>query len=424
MFISITKLQYKPKSFFHCRLPLKQFRHYLLGRPFKILIDHAPLQWLSAQKMEGLLARWALAIQEYELTIHYRRGHENGNADALSRKIYPDVQSAAATSQTFTLTQNLRQQQLSDPIIQQLHTALSQTPHAHVLPQGSRWRKPPLSRYRQLWPQLLLNDGIVCRQYAPIPQLPSVTVPLIPVSQQLTLLKQYHDVPSAGHLGFEKTANKLRQVGYWVGMLQDIDKYCQECTVCQRTKPPTPTKAPLTSVPIGRPWEMIAVDILEVPVSQYNNRYLLVIQDYMTKWAEAIPIPNQTAARITTELVKVFSRYGIPDILHSDQGRNFESTILSQTLEASGVSKSRTTVYHLAGDGLVERFNRSLLQMLRAYVQQHNDWKKYHPFMLYAYRTAVHSSTGVSPFELMFGRCAHKPPLPTTRSYDVTSYQD
>ena len=104
---------------------------------------------------------------------------------------------------------------------------------------------------------------------------------------------------------------------------------------------------------------MVGVDILEVPVSQYNNRYLLVIrQDYMTKWAEAIPIPNQTAARITAELIKVFSRYGIPDILHSDQGRNFESTILLQTLEAFGVTKSYTTAYHPAGDGLVERFNR------------------------------------------------------------------
>ena len=145
----------------------------------------------------------------------------------------------------FILTQTLHQQQLSDPIIQQLHTALSQAPHAHVPPQGSGWHKLPLSlsHYRQLWPQLLINDGIVCRQYAPIPQLPSVTVPLIPASQQLTLLKQYHDVPSAGYLGFEKTARKLRQVGYWVGMLQDIDKYCQECTVCQHTKPPTPTKA-------------------------------------------------------------------------------------------------------------------------------------------------------------------------------------
>ena len=403
---------------------LKQFRHYLLGRPFKILTDHAPLQWLSAQKMEGLLARWVLAIQEYEFTIHYRSGHENGNADALSRRTYPDTHLVAATSQAPILTQTLRQQQLTDPVIQQLHTAILQHPHKRVPPPDSKWRQPPLSRYKQLWPQLFISDGIVCRKYAPTPHLPAVTVPIIPTSQRLTLLKEHHDNPSAGHLGFEKTATKMRQVGYWVGMLQDIDRYCRECSVCQRTKPPSPTKAPLTNVPIGKPWEMVAVDILEVPVSQHNNRYLLVIQDYMTKWAEAIPIPNQTAARITAELIKVFSRYGIPDILHSDQGRNFESTILLQTLEAFGVTKSHTTAYHPAGDGLVERFNRSLLQMLRAYVQQHNDWEKYLPLVLYAYRSATHSSTGVSPFELMFGRCALKPPLHTNTAHDVTSYQD
>ena len=84
----------------------------------------------------------------------------------------------------------------------------------------------------------------------------------------------------------------------------------------------------------------------------------------MTKLAEPIPIPNQTAACITTELIRVFSHYGIPNILHSDQGRNFESTILLETLNAFGVTKSHTTAYHPSGDGLVERLNRSLLQML------------------------------------------------------------
>ena len=206
-------------------------------------------------------------------------------------------------------------------------------------------------------------------------------------------------------------------------MLQDIEKYCRECTICQRTKPPAPSHAPLTTVPIGRPREMVAVDILEVPVSQHNNCYLLVIQDYMTKWAEAIPIPNQTAERITKELIKVFSHYGIPNILHLDQGRNFESTILHQTLDAFGITKSCTTAYHPAGDGLVEHFNRSLLQMLCAYVLHQSDWEQYLPLVLYAYHTAVHTSTGVSPFELMFGRSAHKPPLSSKVAHDVTSYQ-
>ena len=143
---------------------------------------------------------------------------------------------------------------------------------------------------------------------------------------------------------------------------------------------------------------MVAVDILQVPVSQHNNHYLLVIQNYMTKWAEAIPIPNQTAEQITKELIKVFSRSGIPDVLHSDQGKHFESTILCHTLDAFGVTKSHTTAYHPAGDGLVEHFNRS---MLRAYVLNNTDWEQYLPLVLYAYSTAICISTGVSPFELI-----------------------
>ena len=90
--------------------------------------------------MEGLLAQWALAIQEYEFTIHYRRGHENGNADALSRKVYPYTQSIAATSQIPVLAESLHEQQLTDPVIQELHSALAQTSSDHVLPQGPKWR--------------------------------------------------------------------------------------------------------------------------------------------------------------------------------------------------------------------------------------------------------------------------------------------
>ena len=78
---------------------------------------------------------------------------------------------------------------------------------------------------------------------------------------------------------------------------------------------------------------------------------------------------------------------------------NFESTILAGTISAFGVKKSRTTAYHPQGDGMVERFNCSLLQLLRAYVDKENDWEKYLPLVLYAYRSAIHSSTGFSPFQ-------------------------
>ena len=88
-------------------------------------------------------------------------------------------------------------------------------------------------------------------------------------------------------------------------MFQTIDSYCRQCTVCQTSKPPAPQKVALNSIPIGRPRQMVAVDILQVFVSCHNNHYLLGLQDYFTKWPEVIPMPNQTAARITDELVQM-----------------------------------------------------------------------------------------------------------------------
>ena len=167
---------------------------------------------------------------------------------------------------------------------------------------------------------------------------------------------------------------------------------------------------------------MIAADILDVPLSSKNNCYLLVVQDYYTKWAEAIPLQDQKAVTITNELIKVFSRLGIPEILHSDQGRNFESTVLAQTLNAFGLTKSRTTAYHSECDGMVERFNRTLLQLLRSYVDTEENWEQYLPLVLYAYRTSVHFSTGISPFMMMYGRQPKHSGLSNPTAFNAKSY--
>ena len=125
-----------------------------------------------------------------------------------------------------------------------------------------------------------LKDGLICRRYTPGPTAEPVTVPLIPTSLRISLLHQHYAAPQAGHLGPDKTAGRIRQVGYWVGMLRDIEQYCQACSTCQASKPPAPSKIALTNIPSGRPWKMVAVDILQLPVSCHNNKYLLVIQDY------------------------------------------------------------------------------------------------------------------------------------------------
>ena len=102
------------------------------------------------------------------------------------------------------------------------------------------------------------NNGIVCRQYTPEPHSDQLIVPIIPKADQHKVLHQCHDVPKAGHVGSDKTAMKVRQLGYWVEMLHDINQYCSEYVTCQSSKPPATQKVPLINIPIGKPWEMVA----------------------------------------------------------------------------------------------------------------------------------------------------------------------
>ena len=195
-------------------------------------------------------------------------------------------------------------------------------------PTDGKWRKQPLCHYAQLWSQLLLLDGIVWHCYCPGPDSELITVPVLPSTLQQAALHQDHNAPGAGHQGQEKTLQQLRLDAYWVDMAHDVNEHCQNCTLCQQAKLTSPPKVPLVSLPVGRPWEMLAMDVLEVPISTCGNRYLLVVQDYFTKWAEAFPMPDQTAKRITDILIGLCAAMGLPRIIHSDQGCNFESAIL------------------------------------------------------------------------------------------------
>lgn len=176
---------------------------------------------------------------------------------------------------------------------------------------------------------------------------------------------------------------------------------------------PTPRRhAPLGTVRAGSPMQICAVDIMgPLPKSKNGNRYILVLGDYFTRWIEAYAIPNQEATTVAQKLVdECFCRFSVPEQLHSDQGRQFESTLISEICKILQVQKTRTTPYHPQSDGMVERFNRTLLSMLSIATGKHpSNWEDQLPKLCFAYNSSIHSTTGFTPFYLMFGRQARLP---------------
>ena len=147
------------------------------------------------------------------------------------------------------------------------------------------------------------------------------------------------------------------------------------------------------------------MDFLSLEPAKGGIENVLVITDHFTRLAHAIPTRNQTAKTTAQALYNFFLTYGFPLKLHSDQGRNFESQTIKELCKLAGIQKSRTTPYHPIGNGMCERMNQSLLNMLGCLSdEQKADWKKYVPTVVHAYNSTRHESTGFSPFFLMFGR--------------------
>ena len=238
---------------------------------------------------------------------------------------------------------------------------------------------------------------------------------VLPQSYRGLVLQLAHSIPLAGHLSKVKTTNRILQRFYWPTVYRDVARYCRACIACQKASGRRPMKAPLIPLPIiAQPFSRIAMDIIgPLPKSRNGNRYVLVVCDYATRYPEAVALRSIDAATIAEELVKIFSRVGIPHEILTDQGANFTSQLLTELYRMLHIRPIRTTSYHPQTDGLVERFNHTLKFMLRKSLggkrKSTKDWDVLLPYLLFAYREVPQASTGFSPFELLYGHVVRGP---------------
>lgn len=406
---------------------IKHFRHYLYGKQFLLRTDHGSLRWLLRFKNpEGQLARWLEVISTYDMEIEHRPGRKHGNADALSRIL--------CTQCGFDSNWETND---SKPLVRVLHSSTEVEDNKYWLVSASlreyqdeskdiqlvrKWvnlgKRPSFSDVSQhgyviksLWNQferLRIQDGLLVRRLVLLPSNREIYQAIVPDCERRHVLEMCHDNKTSGHLEVTKTLAKIRQRYYWPGLQRDIHQYIAGCDTCTKRKNPIPKRrAPMEITTSGVPMERIATDILcELPETDRGNRHILVVLDYFTKWTEAFALPDMEAETIArTIMEQVIVRFGVPSIIHSDQGRQYESKLFTEMCKLLGITKTRTTPYHPKSDGMVERFNRTLLSMLSAYVRDNQrDWDLCLHYVLMAYRSTMHDTTNFSPNMLMLGR--------------------
>ena len=246
------------------------------------------------------------------------------------------------------------------------------------------------------------------------------TFVLIPSKCIWRLLRLKHD--RSGHFGPAKTSALLRQSGYfWFDMERDIKLYCRSCIVCAKTKdPPQTWRAPLeeTNQPMA-PWQDVSVDLMGPfgrQVTARGNRYVLVALDLFTKGVELAAIQDKSAETVARALCDiVIYRHGIPESLLTDRGLEFDNKHMRLLADALGVDKKRISAFHPQANGAVERINQTLGSLLRRNAQEYEgSWDTQLGLVRFQYMSVPHSTTGLSPFFLTYGR--HPRPLQAVKS--------
>ncbi|UYV70559.1 hypothetical protein LAZ67_7003536 [Cordylochernes scorpioides] len=364
---------------------MSKLRPYLYGRHFKIVTDHHALCWLKNLKdPTGRLARWALKIQEYNFEIIHKSGKKHLDADGLSRGPLPENEWDEDYERLF-LNQIIDEK---DDFIENIMENLS----------GNK---------RSITQNFKEENGCLYKKN-PNPEGRAWLL-VVPKKRRKEVMSEYHNHMLNGHLGVARTTYRLKNKYYWPSMLKDVSEFVKTCHLCQSRKGsnhlPSGLLQPIP--PANYPFERIGIDFVgPLPSTKRRRKWIIVLTDYYTKYAETKAVSEATVKEVSTFLIEhIILRHGAPRFLISDRGSQFTSNLMKEVMKMCKVKHCFTTSYHPQTNGLTERLNRTLINMISMYVNtDQKNWDEILPFITHAYNTTIQETTGYSPFFLLFGR--------------------
>ena len=283
-----------------------------------------------------------------------------------------------------------------------------------------------------LWDQMELTDGVLYRKWHVEGNNTARKQLVLPQELRETVWEQLHDSKlSGGQFAFQKTLDRARQRIWWPNIRKDIERKDENCTLGHaRSTAGKKRIASLQTINVGIQFSKLATDILGpvTPAKTSGAQYLLVFTDYFTKYVVCAPLERITAEDVARAIVENWVlTFGALECLHSEQGSNFCSELLLEGCKIFGIEKTRISPYHPQGNGMVERHNRVVADVISKYcANNHSSWDQMIPYLNFIYNTTVHKTTGQTAFSLVFGQECNYPIdllLPKAPGHETANYE-
>ena len=421
----------------------ERFADYLrYGPPFTVYTDNNPLTYiLTTAKLNAVGQRWVNDLADFQFTMKYKPGKTNIDADYFSRRPTDIAELRRNCSETLSSNLNLKDVLGVDPRPSPVMCAgvsvdkLSLDPDGEIVTvsleelqkeQQTNEVTSPVYRAvlagsrpsRKEWKELSRGSKLLMRNFGKLAVKNGVLVRKTAKYVQVVLPEKYHDLvfvelhQKMAHLGVEKVVDLAQQRFYWPRMADDIKNFIQKkCRCVANKKLPQAERAPLQPIQATHPFQMVSVDFMHLDTCKGNYKYAMAVTDHFTRFVQIYATKTKNSKAAADKLFNEYiMQFGYPERIHHDRGPEFNSRLFEQMHRVTRIRASNTTPYHPMGDGQVERFNRTICNMLRSLsANAKKDWRSYLPKLAFAYNATVNKATGYSPHFLMFGREARLP---------------